>query len=824
MPATDIERLIVSLEANVNKFNKAFDKARADGDRVLGAIEDRASRAERAISQSFGRMGEAAKGAATAIGAALSLRELRNYADTWQDMVNKIVAAGEKASLAPQVQDRVTNIAMDSRSDLKSTTDLYVGLRRATEELGASQAQVFRVVETVNKAFAVGGASASEQASGILQLNQALSSGVLQGDELRSIRENAPLIAKAIANEFGVTIGGLKKLGEEGALTADRVFKALLNSYSSINSQFQKTNATVSQAFSNLNTALTRYFGQIDQASGISRAFATAINGVATNIDTVVKAAAVLGVGLATGFQVALPVIGAVGLGLGPIVAGVAAAGAAFALFGDQVRPIAGEFATIMDYGRAAFEIVSSLSAEAAAAMQDKFGAAAQMVTQILSGLASDQSLSMLLSAVKTTVNAIVGAFAFAGAQIVTTWQGIGPAIVGTIVNAMNAVIAAIEGALQRIAGSINGALGSLGVNINVPNLGRIESQYANAGRDLAKAYGENFALLTKDYVGQAIDATSAALDKIRQRANEIGKDRALRDFRAGERQDQLNPGSLDQKLKPPAKEASGGGGGGGADKQNEYQKELQNIEQRITAFGREQEALRLSAFEAAKAEASFKLLDAAKKANIPVTDELRGKIGQLAEAYATAKTSLDNAKQSQEQFQELQRFVGTSLSSFFSDVVSGGKNAERALMNLTKKLADAALQALLLGDGPLAGLFGTGGAKGSVGGLIGALFGGFGGGKAAGGPVKAGTPYVVGEKRPELFVPSTSGRIIPRVPQGIGSGRGGGPISFAPTYNIGAPAEGVTPAMLAAVLRQNNQEMSRRLPQLLHKSNQRYG
>src|SRR5690606_168511 len=103
-----------------------------------------------------------------------------------------------------------------------------------------------------------------EQAAGILQLGQALGSGFLQGDELRSIRENAPLLAQAIANEFGVTIAKLKDLGAEGELTTDRVFKAILNAQKEIDAIFGTTSSTIAEGFTRVQNALTEYIGQAD--------------------------------------------------------------------------------------------------------------------------------------------------------------------------------------------------------------------------------------------------------------------------------------------------------------------------------------------------------------------------------------------------------------------------------------------------------------------------------------------------------------------------------------------------------------------------------
>lgn len=748
---TDLERLTVQLEATTNKFTREINKAHREANRRFREMERSATDMENSVSGSLSRMGRATSTAIAAIGVSLSVGQLRTYADTWQDMANKIAAAGEKTERVAAVQDKIASVAIASRADLKATSDLYVGLTRSTEQLGASQAQVMRVVETVNKAFAVGGASAAEQAGGILQLNQALSSGVLQGDELRSIRENAPLVAKAIADEFGVAIGGLKELGAEGELTGDRVFQALLKASASIDDQFSKTSATVSQSFTNLSTALTRYFGQLDRATGASQAFAQGIQVIANNIDAVMRGAAVIGVALAAAFAPAI-VAGAAALaapliGVAGIATGVVAAAAAMAVFGDNVKPIAGDIATVVDYAAVGFQMVAQQGGAAASYLYEQFAKASDLIVAALSATGDNATFEKIAEAAKTAVNLVIGTFTFAVAQIQTVWNGLGPAMVASIVGAMNAVIATVEAAMQRIATSVNNVITMLGGAARaVPTFGRIDNSYAEAGTAAAKQFGDNFKLLTRDYIGEAGAELAKGLEEVRKKANERAATRAA----AGAKP--LDMGDINAKLTPPVGTGDKGGGGkkgkgGGPD---EFQREIENIEKRTLAFGREQAALRLSAYEAAKAEASFKLLDAAKAAGIPVTDAMRARVEALSDAYAKAKTSLDAAKEQQEAFNDLQKFMGNSISGFLSDVVSGGKNAEKAMMNLTKKIADAALQAALLGEGPFGKILGLGGKDGGTGGLIGMLFKGVTGkeGFAAGGFTGAG-----GKRQPKGIV-----------------------------------------------------------------------
>ena len=181
-------------------------------------------------------------------------------------------------------------------------------------------------------------------------------------------------------------------------------------------------------------------------------------------------------------------------------------------------------------------------------------------------------------------------------------------------------------------------------------------------------------------------------------------------------------------------------GGGSGSSETDAYEKLLGSIEKVNAALRAEYETLGLNKFEReyavalAKAEADLK--EKGRELSTAERDELKGKI----EEQARYKALIEETNQRLEQAKAFQQFAGNNVSSFLSDIISGGKNASDALMNLTKRLADAALQAALLGQGPLAGLLGFGAKNGNgVGGLIGTLFSGFSG--AFGGGAGGGMP-----------------------------------------------------------------------------------
>lgn len=248
------------------------------------------------------------------------------------------------------------------------------------------------------------------------------------------------------------------------------------------------------------------------------------------------------------------------------------------------------------------------------------------------------------------------------------------------------------------------------------------------------------------------------------------------------------------------------GGSGGGAERADAFEREVEAIKRRTEALRLENTVVGQSSFEVARAKAEHELLRAAKQEEYEMTPQLVSQIRSLANAYAVQSEDLEAARQKQQAFVDMQRFAGQALSGFLSDIVSGGRNAQEALMNLLKRLSEVMLQAALLGDGPLGGIFGMKGQGGAPGGLIGALFGSFGGARATGGPVTAGTSYLVGERGPELFTARSSGMIVPNEALRSGGGQSGRVeviVTVAPSGEFDSRVARVSGAVSSATVKQ---------------------
>lgn len=340
--ATDLERLVVQLSADVKGYQNALNRAQGITNRQARAIESRFAKMNSNINASFRGM---LAGSVAGVGGILGTREIVQYADAWTEAGNKIRAAATSAGVQARSLTQLKDGANEARTSFGDYVDLYARLIRSASGVAKSEQEIATATDIVSKAFKAGGASAQEQAAGILQLGQALGSGVLQGDELRSLRENAPILAQAIAAEFKTTIAGLKDLGSEGKLTSDRVFKAILNAQKPIEAQFKATNATIADSFTRLNNEFTAYIGLADNSNGASAKLVEALNFLAANFsqsaDAVVAFSAVL-IGGFTGRAIAGAVVG-IGqavASLGAFLAALRAGTVTAAAFSSALGPV----------------------------------------------------------------------------------------------------------------------------------------------------------------------------------------------------------------------------------------------------------------------------------------------------------------------------------------------------------------------------------------------------------------------------------------------------------------------------------------------------
>lgn len=249
--------------------------------------------------------------------------DVARTADAYSNLAARIrLVTGEGQSFDAAFQG-VFDIATRTNSSLESTGTLFQRIAQAGREIKLTTADALSLTETINQAIQVSGGSAESADAAIIQLIQGLQSGVLRGEEFNSVLEQAPRLARALADGLGVTTGELRKQSEAGRLTSQVVIGALQGQADVVATEFNKLPPTVGRAIQNLSTEWTRYVGEVDKANGISAAAASAVNALASNLDTL--GTVLIGVGKAAAAYQALR-IAQTFLGIGQAAQAAAAA------------------------------------------------------------------------------------------------------------------------------------------------------------------------------------------------------------------------------------------------------------------------------------------------------------------------------------------------------------------------------------------------------------------------------------------------------------------------------------------------------------------
>ena len=172
------------------------------------------------------------------------LSSVRDVADNFTMSMARIGLVTENLNdnmyTTAELQDRILRSANRSRAEYDATANAVGRLGLLAGDAFSSTDEIIAFTEAMNKAFKVGGTGPQEAASAMYQLTQAMGSGRLQGDEYRSIIENAPMLANAIADYVGVSKGELKELSSEGAITSDIIKAALFNAADDIEQKFNQ--------------------------------------------------------------------------------------------------------------------------------------------------------------------------------------------------------------------------------------------------------------------------------------------------------------------------------------------------------------------------------------------------------------------------------------------------------------------------------------------------------------------------------------------------------------------------------------------------------
>ena len=288
------------MAAGMNNVEAASGRMAAEHSRSSGTVVAGNGRME----QSFISLGSVIG----SLSLAYLTKETIGYADAQTLIGSRIrLVVNSEAELAA-VRKSLFDISQDTRTALSQTADLYSRVGRNSRDLALAQEDLLTITKAVNESIVISGGDAASAEAAIVQFGQALASGVLRGDELRSVMEQAPRLAEAIAVGMGKSIGELRTMGEAGALTAQAVVQALLSQSDAIDAEYGRIGMTVGQAMTTIDNAIGRYIGSTDRASSATATLASGIVWIGQHIDDVATVVVLVGGLIGTRFAVSLAI------------------------------------------------------------------------------------------------------------------------------------------------------------------------------------------------------------------------------------------------------------------------------------------------------------------------------------------------------------------------------------------------------------------------------------------------------------------------------------------------------------------------------------
>lgn len=181
-------------------------------------------------------------------------------ADELTSIRSRINLINDGSQTTAEIMDKIYGAANRSRGSYIDMADSVAKLNMLAKDAFSSNDEAIAFVEQLNKQFKISGASIQESSAAMYQLTQAMAAGKLQGDEFRSIMENAPLLAQSIANEMGLSVGQLKEMSSQGLITADIIKNALLGSAEETNEKFAEIPMTFAEVGQSIQNQLIQAF------------------------------------------------------------------------------------------------------------------------------------------------------------------------------------------------------------------------------------------------------------------------------------------------------------------------------------------------------------------------------------------------------------------------------------------------------------------------------------------------------------------------------------------------------------------------------------
>jgi tape measure domain-containing protein len=271
-----IGRLNVQIGVDLNKFrsdmNSAFstlNSSTAKMQRSLAGLQSGFKSVKGAVES----VDKVIKGLTLIAGAGVLGKmagDVIKTADAFNQLQAKVKNSLDSASEFDGVFKKLIASSNRSGTALDGVAQAFVRIRPAADILGISNDQLIKFNETFAKMGSLAGATSAEMTQTMIQLSQGIASNRLGGDELRSVLEQMPSVARTIADSMGIPLSKLKDVAKEGKITADKVFNAILNKSDEVDRQFQQLPPSIDRSMTRMANSSLVFLGKLNETLDIT--------------------------------------------------------------------------------------------------------------------------------------------------------------------------------------------------------------------------------------------------------------------------------------------------------------------------------------------------------------------------------------------------------------------------------------------------------------------------------------------------------------------------------------------------------------------------
>lgn len=281
---TDVSKSLQEQKDTLGELASAATKAAEAAQKATTANKNHKNSTDEA-KKSADQLTQSLKSLVASYVSIQGLKKAVDLSDSLVSMRARLDRMNDGLQTTQELETMIYQSAQRSRGSFTDTIGLVSQLGTMAGDAFGSSKEIVQFAEQLNKQLALSGASGSSAQAAILQLEQGLASGVLRGDELNSVMEQAPALAKSIADYMQVSVGELREMGSQGQITADIVKNALFAAAEDTNAEFEKTPMTWAQVWTVASNTAIRALDPL----------LTAINWVANNLDVAIPLVVSLG-------------------------------------------------------------------------------------------------------------------------------------------------------------------------------------------------------------------------------------------------------------------------------------------------------------------------------------------------------------------------------------------------------------------------------------------------------------------------------------------------------------------------------------------------